>query len=133
MSIDKYTFGDHEMNEFLQSSATENRVPEKRHSARRKFAQEVMVRADNDHRLCRIQDISYGGLLLRYGWGKLTRDVEVEIIIDLPVNQIPTPYHLFGEVSRVSATGTAIKFTVINSEAQKALKRILGVRHQHSL
>lgn len=100
-------------------------VDDRRHSLRRNIAQEVMVRADNDHRLCRIHNLCDSGALLEVGWGKLTHDVEVEIIIDFPVNNILTPHHIFGEVTRVSLVGTAVRFTVINSETQKALRTFL--------
>jgi hypothetical protein len=65
-------------------------------------------------------------VLLEVGWGKLTHGVEVEIIIDLPVNNILTPHHIFGEVARVTSVGTAVRFTVINSETQKALLTYLN-------
>ncbi len=98
---------------------------EHRHGSRRHFPQEVMAIAGNDHRLCHMHNLSDGGVLLEVSWGRLTHDVEVEIIIDLPVNDILTPYHLFGKVTRVTPVGTAVQFTIINSEAQKALQAYL--------
>jgi hypothetical protein len=114
------------MSTFNLDVPIKDKVSEHRHSSRKHKVQEVMVRADNDHRLCRVRDLSDRGVLLDLGWGKLTRDVEVEIIIDLPVNNILTPHHIFGEVARVSEIGTAIRFTVINSETQKALLTYLA-------
>lgn len=114
------------MSTFYREVPVEEIVTEHRHSSRKRVAQEVMVTADNDHRLCRMHNLSDGGALLEVSWGKLTHDVEVEIIIDLPVNNILTPHHIFGEVARVSPVGTAVRFTVINSEAQKALQTYLA-------
>lgn len=103
-----------------------DKINEHRHSSRKHIVQEVMVRADDDHRLCRVHDLSDSGVLLDVGWGKLTRDVEVEIIIDLPVNNVLTPHHIFGQVARVSSVGTAVRFTIINSDTQKALLTYLN-------
>ncbi len=107
----------------MESIAVEHRSGPRRH-----FPQEVMAIAGNDHRLCRMHNIGDGGALLEVSWGRLTHDVEVEIILDLPVNNILTPHHLFGKVARVTPVGTAVQFTIINSEAQKALQTYLTER-----
>lgn len=114
------------MDALRQENAAEGVTVNNRCGVRKHVTQEVMVMAENDHRLCRMHNLSSSGALLEVGWGKLTHDVEVEIIIDLPVQNIPTPHHIFGDVVRVAPEGTAVKFTVINSDAQKALTKYLA-------
>jgi len=77
------------------------------------------------HRLCQVHDISLSGAMLEIGWGVLTHDVPVQLMIDLPNGAGAKSYSLSATVARVSRSGTAIKFAGLDSESQSALSHFL--------
>jgi len=100
-------------------------ILERRASARKPVGQEVMLFHEQGHRLCRIHDLSLRGAMLQLGWGALTRDVSVELMISLPTANGRSSYRLPANVARVTTAGTAIKFRELDSGAHEAMQRYL--------
>ncbi len=99
--------------------------PDRRTSIRRPVTQQVMLSHEKGFRLCNIQNISLKGALLDIGWGVLTRDVPVELSIDLPWRDERKTLRLPAQVARVSPSGTAIKFRDLDVDVYGALAHFL--------
>ena len=100
-------------------------ILERRASTRKPVDQEVMIFHEQGHRLCRINDLSLRGAMLSLGWGALTRDVPVELLISLPTANGRSSYRLPASVARVTTAGTAIRFRELDSGAHEAMQRYL--------
>ncbi len=98
---------------------------ERRASARKPADQEVMIFHQQGHRLCKIHDLSLRGAMLSLGWGALTRDVPVELVMSLPTAEGRSSYRLLANVARVTTAGTAIKFRELDDGAYNAMQRYL--------
>jgi len=100
-------------------------ILERRASTRKPVDQEVMIFHEQGHRLCKIHDLSLRGAMLSLGWGALTRDVPVELVMSLPTADGRSSYRLPANVARVTTAGTAIKFRELDDGAYKAMQRYL--------
>jgi len=94
---------------------------ERRTGSRKALSSTAMLSHATGHRLCQVHDISQSGAMLDIGWGVLTHDVPVQLMIDLPNGGGAKSYSLPATVARVSSRGTAIKFAGLDSESQNAL------------
>jgi hypothetical protein len=102
---------------------------ERRTSARKAVGQGAMlVHSRGGYRLCQVRDLSLRGALLDLGWGLLTRDVAVELTLDLPAGTTLKPFRLPAQVARVSSAGTAVKFRDLGVDAYAALTQFLHPR-----
>lgn len=99
---------------------------DRRESIRKALKQEVMLSHANGFRLCQLRDISINGALLDVGWGVLTRDVPVELSLNLPDDPEHRTYHVNGHVIRVSTEGTAVRFDPLPQETHLALSQYLS-------
>lgn len=98
---------------------------ERRTGSRKSLPRSAMLAHATGHRLCQVHDISLTGALLDIGWGVLTHDVPVQLMIDLPNGAGAKSYSLPATVARVSRNGTAIKFTGLDNESHSALSSFL--------
>ena len=101
-------------------------VRERRAGTRKPVDQEVMIYHEQGHRLCKVHDLSMQGAMLDLGWGVLTREVPVELAISLPAAKGRSSFRLPAQVSRVTTTGTAIKFRELNYTVREAMQRYLA-------
>jgi hypothetical protein len=101
---------------------------ERRQATRKPLQQEIMLSHDKGFRLCKLHDISTDGALLDIGWGVLTRNVSVELSLNLPDDPDKKTYHVNGFVTRVSTDGTAVRFESLTDEVYHALSRYLDMR-----
>jgi len=99
---------------------------ERRTSSRRVLPQTAMLAHASGHRLCRVHDISLSGAMLDIGWGVLTHDVPVQLMLDLPSGSRAKAFSLPATVARVAQNGTAIRFSSLDSESRSALSSFLG-------
>ena len=100
-------------------------ILERRASARKPVDQEVMIFHELGHRLCKIHDLSLRGAMLDLGWGALTRDVPVELVMSLPTGNGRASYRVAANVARVTTAGTAIKFRELDGGVYNAMQRYL--------
>ena len=98
---------------------------ERRTGSRKLLPRTAMLAHASGHRLCKVFDISVSGAMLDIGWGVLTHDVPVELMIDLPNGANAKAYSLHARVARVSRDGTAIKFASLDHESESALASLL--------
>lgn len=99
---------------------------ERRSGSRKSLPRTAMLAHATGHRLCQVHDISLTGAMLDVGWGVLTHDVPVQLMIDLPNGGGAKAYSLPATVARVSRQGTAIRFTGLDSESRNALSSFLS-------
>lgn len=88
----------------------------------------MLAHSRGGYRLCNVRDLSLKGALLDLGWGMLTRDVPVELTLDLPAGESLKPFRLPAQVARVSPSGTAVKFRDLELDAYAALAQFLNSR-----
>lgn len=99
---------------------------ERRTNSRKPVPRTAMLAHATGHRFCQVHDISLSGAMLEIGWGVLTHDVPVQLMIDLPNGAGAKAYSLPATVARVSRNGTAIKFMGLDSESHHALSSFLS-------
>ncbi len=100
---------------------------ERRMNMRKSFGQEVVINHEKGLRFCKLKNISEGGAFLDIGWGALTRNVPIELSINLPSDTSNSePLRLPAQVSRVSTDGTAISFDSLESNAQRVLSSFVA-------
>lgn len=94
---------------------------DRRIGGRKPLPKTAMLAHASGVRLCKIHDISLTGALLEVGWGVLTHDVPVQLVVDLPVGDGEKSFSLQARVARVSVLGTAIEFEQLDPDSFKAL------------
>ncbi|MDH4133645.1 MAG: PilZ domain-containing protein [Gammaproteobacteria bacterium] len=99
---------------------------ERRTTARRPVDDSVMIAQGPHYRLCRTRDLSLDGAMLDIGWSALTRNAPVEILLTLSDGDHKKTFRLPGEVARVSAEGTAVRFREMEPSARRVLSSFLG-------
>ena len=98
---------------------------ERRHEFRKSTEFEVMISKGSAFRMCNVQDISRHGAFLDIGWSVLTSDTAVELAIDIPPDNPVKTYKLPAKVSRVTTSGTAIRFEKLSLDARVALSHFI--------
>ena len=97
---------------------------ERRTGERKAFGQEVVINHEKGLRFCKLKDISESGAFLDIGWGALTRNVPLELSINLPSNS--ESLRLPAQVARVSTNGTAVAFGRLDRQAQQILSEFIA-------
>jgi hypothetical protein len=97
---------------------------ERRTGARKTLGQEVVINHEKGLRFCKLQNISESGAFLDIGWGALTRNVPLELSINLPSNS--ESLRLPAQVARVSTNGTAVTFDRLDRQAQQILSEFIA-------
>ena len=100
---------------------------DRRANLRKPVGKEVVINHEKGLRFCKLKDISEGGALLDIGWVALTRNVLVELSVNLPStpsgNQsLRIPAH----VARVSTSGTAVAFRDLDLQARQAISSFVA-------
>ena len=80
-----------------------------------------MLSAGMHFRMCKLIDLSVGGAFLDIGWGVLTRDQPVELSLTITFAGAKQVYRLPAKVSRISASGTAVRFGSLDASTHRAL------------
>jgi hypothetical protein len=100
---------------------------ERRTSARKPFGQEVVINHEKGLRFCKLKNISEGGAFLDIGWVALTRNVPVELSINLPTTaNTRESLKLHAQVSRVTTDGTAVSFDKLDHQARQAISNFVA-------
>jgi hypothetical protein len=94
---------------------------ERRATVRLPIVDEVMVTQGQHYRLCHTRDLSLHGALLDIGWGALTRYTPIELLLTLADGDEKGVYRIPAEVTRISATGTAIRFQRLEAKVNSVL------------
>lgn len=76
-------------------------------------------------RMCRLRDLSLSGAFLEVGWGALTRDTQVDVVLTINSTRDPKVHHLPAQVARVSTEGTAVRFRSLDRLTYDALSHML--------
>lgn len=106
---------------------------ERRSTARLPVTDSVMIAQGPHYRLCHTRDLSLSGAMLDIGWSALTRHTPIEILLTLAVGDQKKVFRLPGEVARVSAEGTAVRFRDMEPGARKVLLSFLGAGEPDAL
>jgi len=100
---------------------------ERRISARKMYDQEVVINHEKGLRFCHVKNISVGGAFLDIGWGALTRNVPVELSINIPTQaNSAESLKLRAQVARVTTEGTAISFASLDRQAWQTISRFIA-------
>ena len=99
---------------------------ERRASTRKSFGQEVVVNHEKGLRFCKLQNISEGGAFLDIGWVALTRNVPIELSINLRTKaNTRESLKVHAQVARVSTDGTAVSFENLDRQALQAISNFI--------
>jgi len=100
---------------------------ERRSSTRKAFGQEVVINHEKGLRFCKLKNISEGGAFLDIGWVALTRNVPVELSINLPTkSDTRESVKVHAQVARVSTDGTAVSFDKLDRQALQAISNFIA-------
>jgi len=92
-----------------------------------------MLSAGMHFRMCKLVDLSMGGAFLDIGWGALTRDQPVELSLTIHFAGNKQVYRLPAKVSRITASGTAVRFGSLDVPTHRALSTyIVTLAQQHN-
>lgn len=98
---------------------------ERRQGNRKPLSCTAMLTHSAGHRMCTLRELSESGAMLDVGWGALTHDAPVRLMVDLPDESGVRGYTLPAVVARVSTRGTALRFANLDADTQLALSRYL--------
>ena len=98
---------------------------ERRSDRRCPVSQEVMLSQGAHFRLCRLKELSLSGAFLDIGWSVLTRTTPVDLMLTLPAGPQTRVYHVPAQVTRVSTSGTAVRFGRLDDATRQALSGLL--------
>ena len=65
------------------------------------------------------------GAFLDIGWSVLTRTTPVDLMLTLPAGAQPRVFHVPAEVTRVSTSGTAVRFGRLDDATRLAISSLL--------
>ena len=100
---------------------------ERRANTRKPFGQEVVINHEKGLRFCKLKNISEGGAFLDIGWGALTRNVPLELSINIPTKaNTRESLKLQAQVARVSTDGTAISFGNLDQQTRQAISNFIA-------
>jgi len=99
--------------------------PERRQGTRKPLNHTVMLAHTAGHRMCTLRELSLSGAMLDVGWGALTHDAPVRLMVDLPMESGVRGYTLPAIVARVTTRGTALRFADLDAETLLALSQFL--------
>lgn len=100
---------------------------ERRANTRKSFGQEVVINHEKGLRFCKLKNISEGGAFLDIGWGALTRNVPLELSINIPTKtNTRESLKLQAQVARVSTEGTAVSFGNLDRQTRQAISNFIA-------
>lgn len=100
---------------------------DRRSSTRKIYGQEVVINHEKGLRFCKLKNISEGGAFLDIGWVALTRNVPVELSINLPTAADSNEsLRIPAQVARVSTDGTAVAFDNLDRQVRQAISNFIA-------